>query len=110
MVFTQFNKKIKISRSDSGGEYIPKEFKAFLTFEGVVHQCGCTKQPQQNGVVEQKHRNIQEMACALWLHANLPKDFSAEATNTIVFLINRLPTPLLDNVSPLEKLHGYPPK
>uniref|UniRef100_A0A2N9GK30 Integrase catalytic domain-containing protein n=1 Tax=Fagus sylvatica TaxID=28930 RepID=A0A2N9GK30_FAGSY len=110
MVCTQFNKKIKILRSDSGGEYIPKEFKAFLASEGVVHQCSCTEQPQQNGVAERKHRHIQEMARALRLHANLPKVFWAEAANTAVFLINRLPTPLLDNVSPLEKLHGYPPK
>uniref|UniRef100_A0A2N9FCY2 Integrase catalytic domain-containing protein n=1 Tax=Fagus sylvatica TaxID=28930 RepID=A0A2N9FCY2_FAGSY len=73
MVCTQFNKKIKILRSDSGGEYIPKEFKAFLASEGVVHQYSCTEQPQQNGVAERKHRHIQEMARALRLHANLPK-------------------------------------
>jgi hypothetical protein len=110
MVFIQFNKKIEIFRFDSRGEYIPKEVKAFLAAEGIVHQCSCTEQPQKNGVAEPKHRHIQEMARALRLHANLPKVFWAKAANTAVFLINCLPTPLLDNVSPLEKLHGYPPK
>uniref|UniRef100_A0A2N9EH95 CCHC-type domain-containing protein n=1 Tax=Fagus sylvatica TaxID=28930 RepID=A0A2N9EH95_FAGSY len=68
-----FNKKIEIFRFDSRGEYIPKEVKAFLAAEGIVHQCSCTEQPQQNGVAEPKHRHIQEMARALRLHANLPK-------------------------------------
>ena len=110
MILTQFNKRIKILRSDSGGEYINKNLSAFFANEGIIHQRSCSYQPQQNGLAERKHRHIQETARALRLHAHMPKEFWAEATNNVVFLINLLPTPVLNNMTPLKKLFGYLPK
>lgn len=109
MVQTQFNKKIKILRTDSGGEYISKEFNHFLATEGIIHQTSCPHQPQQNGVAERKHRHLMETSRAIRLHAGLPKVFWAESVATSGYLINRLPTPLLGNLSPLEKLFNHAP-
>lgn len=109
MVQTQFNKKIKILRTDSGGEYISTEFNHFLSAEGIIHQTSCPHQPQQNGVAERKHRHLMETSRAIRIHAGLPKIFWAESVATSTYLINRLPTPLLGNVSPLEKLFKHAP-
>ncbi|KAL8130930.1 hypothetical protein AgCh_007017 [Apium graveolens] len=109
MVQTQFNKKIKILRTDSGGEYISKEFNHFLAEEGIIHQTSCPHQPQQNGVAERKHRHLMETARAIRIHAGLSKVFWAESVATSGYLINRLPTPVIGNISPLEKLFKYAP-
>lgn len=39
----------------------------------------------------------------------MPTTFWSHAFQTAVYLINRLPTPLLDNISPLQKLFGSNP-
>lgn len=110
MVRTQSNKSIKIMHSDSGGEHISKEFIEYLANEGTIHQQTCSHQSQQKGVRERKHRHIQETARAIRLHANLPKAFWTKGVSTAVYLINQLLTPMLGNISPLEKLFGYAPK
>ena len=37
MVETQSGQKIKVLRTDNGGEYISKEFSAFCSEAGIVH-------------------------------------------------------------------------
>ena len=59
---------------------------------------------QQNGAVERKHRRIVETSLALLYHANVPLHFWDDAFQTACYLINHLPTSLLHNLSPFEKL------
>ncbi|KAI5336524.1 hypothetical protein L3X38_015792 [Prunus dulcis] len=49
------------------------------------------------------------MGLCLLAQSRLPSSFWVEAFSTAVFLINRLPTPQLDNLSPYEKLLHRPP-
>ncbi|GKB88201.1 ty1-copia retrotransposon protein [Tanacetum coccineum] len=56
-VENQLDKKIKILRSDRGGEYESNEFAEFCSTFGVVHQTTAPYTPQQNGVVEQDISN-----------------------------------------------------
>lgn len=67
------------------------------------------KTPQQNGLVERKHRHISEMGRTLMIASSVPLYFRAEAICTSVFLINRLPTPTLGWRSPFEALFGRLP-
>ena len=46
--------------------------------------------PQQNGVVERKNRNLQEMARTMLNENNLPKYFWAEVVNTSYYVLNRI--------------------
>lgn len=81
----------------------------FFTYKGVLHQLSCVDTPQQNFVVERKHQHILSVARALCFQANLPLKFLADCVLSIVYLINRLPSPLLHNKSPYEVLLGSTP-
>ena len=52
LVEKQFNKSIKILRTDRGGEYESKEFAKFLRDSGIVHEQTIPDTPQQNGLAE----------------------------------------------------------
>ncbi len=74
---TQSEHKIKVFRSDNGGEYISNEFKRFLKAHDIEKQTSTPFRPQQNGVAERANRTLVEMARSM-LHAqNLKKSLWA---------------------------------
>ncbi|CAM8909147.1 unnamed protein product [Rhodiola kirilowii] len=75
MVDTQFEKKVKVFRSDNGGEFFNNKLNSFFKSKGCIHQSSCPYTPQQNGLAERKHRHILEIARALMFEASLPKKF-----------------------------------
>ncbi|KAG9447270.1 hypothetical protein H6P81_013398 [Aristolochia fimbriata] len=62
-----------------------------------------------NGVAERKHRHIVEIALTLMLSSSVQKQFWGEAVLTSVYLINRLPSPVLQNSTPFTCLYGTSP-
>ena len=108
-VQTQFSTKIKILRSDNGGEYTSHLFQDFLQNHGIIHQRSCPSTPQQNGVAERKNRHLLDMVRTLLLESSTPSRFWCEALSTAVYLINRLPSPILNHDSPHVRLFGHPP-
>ena len=52
LVENQTGKKIKVLRSDNGGEYTSNEFRDFCRQEGIRRQKTVPYNPQQNGVAE----------------------------------------------------------
>ena len=65
MVENQFNTTVKTIRSDNGLEFTSNETTLFFQSKGIIHQKSCPYTPQQNGVVERKHKYILETARAL---------------------------------------------
>jgi len=110
-IFLQFQKhverlldnKIRCVQSDWGGEY-QKLHNQFFTSLGITHRVSCPHTHQQNGSAERKHRHIVETGLALLAHAGMPLKFWDEAFLTATYLINRLPTRVIDNLSPMERL------
>lgn len=100
--------KIKCVQSDWGGEY-QKTHNTFFKKLGIAHRVSCPHTHQQNGAAERKHRHIVETGLALLAHASMPLKFWDEAFLTATFLINRLPTRVIDNKSPLERLFNISP-
>ena len=76
---------------------------------GIHHQLSCSYTPTQNGRTERKHRHVTETGSTLLFHSNLSPRFWVDAFNIAIYIINRLPTPLLVGKSPLELLYGYSP-
>ena len=52
-----FERKIKILRSDNGGEYTSKEFVSFCKDVGIKRELTTPYNPQQNGVAKWKNKN-----------------------------------------------------
>ena len=100
MVTNITGKKIKVFRSDNGGEYNSREFNKFLTSKGFVKQRSIPRMPQQNGIAEKMNRTIQECARSMLHDAELPYTFWAEAVATAVILRNRSPTVSVENMTP----------
>ncbi|KAJ0852435.1 putative RNA-directed DNA polymerase [Helianthus annuus] len=94
--------------SDNGGEYIG--IIPYLQTNGISHFTTPPHTPEQNGVAERRHRHIVETGLSLLYHANLPLHFWTHAFQTVVYLINRLPTPVLDHLSPFTRLYKTNPK
>lgn len=100
--------KIKRVQSDWGGEY-QKMNNQFFRSLGIAHQVSCPHTHQQNGSAERQHRHIVETGLALLAHAGMPIKFWDEAFLTATYLINRMPTRVIDNLCPLERLFQAPP-
>jgi transposase InsO family protein len=83
-------RKIKILRSDNGGEYTSKEFVNFCKDVGIKRELTTPYNPQQNGVAERKNRTILEAVKTMIHDQDLPMCLWVEATMTAVYVQNRL--------------------
>ena len=76
-VENQLDRKIKVIRSDRGGEY-ETPFGDFCSQNGIIHQTTTPYSPQQNGVAERKNITLKEMMNALLLSSGLPQNLWGE--------------------------------
>jgi histone deacetylase 1/2 len=114
-VFLQFqqhverllNKNIIHVQSDWGGKYL--KLNKFFANIGVSHRVSCPHTHQQNGTAERKHHRIVETGLTLLAHASVPFRFWSDAFSTACFLINRLPSRVIDMQTPIERLLGETP-
>jgi histone deacetylase 1/2 len=114
-VFLQFqqhverllNKKIIHVQTDWGGEY--HRLNKFFSDIGVSHRVSCPHTHQQNGTAERKHRHVVETGLTLLAHASMPYCYWSDAFSTACFLINRLPSRVINMQTPIERLLGETP-
>lgn len=105
MIKTQYGMIIKQVRSDNGSEFLNKNVHQFFTENGILHQTSCVYTPQQNGVVERKHRTLLQVARAMMMHSNLPSKFWSYSILYATWMINRLPSVVLKWKSSFELLN-----
>ena len=109
LVENESDHKVKVLRSDNGGEYTSKAFEAFMREHGIAHQTSAPYTPQQNGVAERANRTLVEMARAM-LHAQgLKYEFWAEAVSNAAYIRNRCPTSAVASMTPQEAWSGRRP-
>eukprot|EP00253_Pinus_taeda_P021493 PITA_21493 len=104
LVENQTEKKIKVLRTDNGGEFCSKEFEEFCKKCGIARQKTTPYTPQQNGVAERMNKTLMERARSMLSGAGLGQEFWAEAVDTACYLVNRSPSSALEDKTPQE---GY---
>ena len=67
------SRKVKVLRTDNGGEFISKASKAHLKACEIRHELTIPKTPEQNGAAERLNRMLVETTRAMLLDANLPQ-------------------------------------
>ena len=101
---TQFHVFVQNLRSDNAKEYLSKQFQSFMLQNGILHQTSCVDTSSQNEVAERKSRHLLETAQALLFQMHMPKHFWANVVSTACFLINRIPSSILNGVTPFQTL------
>ncbi|CAL9012449.1 unnamed protein product [Prunus brigantina] len=109
MLTNQYDAKVKTFQTDGGGEFTSTLFTAFLDSKGVNHHLSCPHTPQQNGLAERKNRHVIDTAITLLSTASLPTKFWVHSVAHAVYLINRMPSEVLNHQSPFLKLFGHAP-
>ncbi|XP_075080360.1 uncharacterized protein LOC107807206 [Nicotiana tabacum] len=113
----QLDKKVKIIRSDRGGEYYgkynesgqcPGPFAKFLEERGICAQYTVSGTPQQNGVAERRNRTLIDMVRRLISNSSLPKSLWTYALKTAIYLLNRVPSKAVPK-TPFELWTGRKP-
>ena len=110
LVENRSSRKLKILRTDNGGEYVSSEFGDYLRSEGIRHERTIPKTPEQNGVAERMNRTLVEAVHPMLADAKLPHSFWAEAVSTAIYLRNRSPTKALKDMTPFEAWTQEKPK
>jgi transposase InsO family protein len=105
----QTSRKIKVLRTDNGGEFCSTEFDKFCKENGIERHKTTPYTPQQNGVAEWMNRTLMERARSMLSGVNLEKKFWVEVVATACYLINRSPTSSLVDKTPMEVWMGKNP-
>ena len=95
-------KMLNTLRTDNGGEYVSTKFEDYFKSEGIRHERTVPKTPEQNGVAEHINRTLVETVRSMLFDARVPHSFWAEALSTAVYLRNRSPIKVLDDMTPFE--------
>jgi hypothetical protein len=103
-------RKIKILRSDNGGEYTLEG--AHVTSAKMLGSRELTTpyNPQQNGVAERKNKTIMEAVKTMIHDQDLPMCLWAEAAMAVVYVQNRLSHSALGFKTPEEMFTGKKPE
>lgn len=75
LVENQTRNRIKILRTDNGGEFCSSEMESYLKQTGILHQKINPNTAEQNGLSERFNRTVVERARCLLFEADLDKSF-----------------------------------
>jgi len=113
----QLDRKVKVVRSDRGGEYYgrydesgqhPGPFAKFLEQRGICAQYTMSDTPQQNGVLERRNRTLMDMVRSMLGNSSLPVSLWMYALKTAMYLLNRVPSKAVQK-TPFELWTGRKP-
>jgi len=108
-VETETGKKLRVLRTDCGGEFTSIEFGIYCAGHGVERHLTAPYSPQQNDVVERRNQTVVGMARSMLKAKKRPAAFWGEAVSTAVFILNHTPTKSLKSTTPFEAWHGRKP-
>jgi len=86
-----------------------------MASHGILHQTSCAYTPQRNGVAE-RNRYLVETTRTILIHGDVPQCFWGDVFLSACYLINRMPSSVLDIkiphsiLFPHDPLHSLPTK
>jgi len=86
----QLERKIKILRSDRGGEYTLNDMSGLCQEHGIIHEVIAPYTAQSNGVTERKNRTLMDMMDCMLLSSGAPENLWGEALLSACFILNRI--------------------
>lgn len=104
-VTNQFKTIVKVIRTDNRSEFVNQNCLNLFSKLGVIHQKTLSYSPQQNGRVEREHQQLLQIARTLMSQSKLPIMFWGQAILMATYIINVLPTPILEWKTPFIYLH-----
>jgi len=96
-------------RDDHGTKFENFSFIDYCNEHGVEHNFSAPRTPQQNGVVERKNRNLEDMTRTMLITSGIARNFWVEALNTTCYIINRCMIRPILNKTPYELFKGRKP-
>ncbi|GKC11484.1 putative RNA-directed DNA polymerase, partial [Tanacetum coccineum] len=105
LIKNQFKRKIKVFRSDNGTEFVNQTVTKLCSNKGIIHQTSCVYTPQKNGIAERKHGHLLNVARSLMFQGGIPLKMWTECILTATYLINRLPSSMLNGKSLYEMIY-----
>ncbi|KAG7598736.1 Integrase catalytic core [Arabidopsis suecica] len=109
LVERESEEKIRTFRTDRGGEFVSLEFNSFCEESGIKRHLTAPYTPQQNGVVERRNRTMMEMTRSLLKHMHLPNYLWGEAIRHTTYLLNRVVSRSLKDMTPYECFRNKKP-
>jgi transposase InsO family protein len=106
---TETGKRVKVLRSDGGGEYTGNLLTEYLKGKGIKQELTTPDTPQHNGVAERMNRTLLDKVRAMLSDADLPEVYWFEALAYAAHLHNVSPTRALDDMTPEEAWSGNKP-
>lgn len=101
--------KLKVLRTDRGGEFTSNQFAEYYEELGVNHHLTAPYSPQQNGVVERRNQTVVGMTRSLLKSMQVPARFWGEVVTTAVYLLNRASTKSVSGMTPYEAWYEKKP-
>ncbi|GJW86106.1 putative zinc finger, CCHC-type containing protein [Tanacetum coccineum] len=89
MILGNLQAQVITVQTDRGTQFLNKTLHAYFKEEGIEHQTSTPRTPEQNGIVERRHRTPVETARTMLLDSKLPLFFWVEAIATACYTQNR---------------------
>jgi transposase InsO family protein len=96
-------------RTDCGREFTTHAFGVYYAEKGIQRHLTTPYSPQQNGVVERRNQTVMGAARSMMKAMSMLGWFWGQAVNTVVFILNRAPTQIVDGKTPYEVWFGSKP-
>ena len=101
--------KIKVLKSDHGGEFQNELFEKFCKENEIMHNFSAPRTPQKKGVVERKNRSLEELARTMLNEYEVPKYFWTDVVSTACYVLNKMLIRPTLKITPYELFKGREP-
>jgi hypothetical protein len=106
---TQVGFKVKILRSDNGGEYRSHSMKDYCKKNGIRQEFTIPHNPEQNGMAERANRTLIEMTRCMLQDSGMKKQYWGEAIMTAAHIRNMVSTKQHPETTPYQATYKNKP-